>query len=195
MKSLIHLAKVLVFGVSAGMLGAQSGDIDSSNDPVAYNVSAATLRAVPFKNISYDLDDYWVTLRGGTRFQKSKEAGGTETRLERLWLFDFKDGVAQHALVWITHMECGVSCSVTGYAFVFELRNGKLVQVQKFEFDGKDGDAGVKFDGARNTLTITGKSGKDASDCCASFLDVDTFAWKDGAFKETAHRQVRVNRS
>jgi hypothetical protein len=115
-------------------------------------------------------------------YAKAFDFGATDTRIERVWFFDQKGSVPQHALVWIRQTECGASCGVGDDALVFEIRDGKLVRVQQFEFPAKSPEAGVQLDPDHGKLVVTAGSQN------AFYLGELTCTWKDGRFETTTYR-------
>lgn len=166
----------------------QTGDVQIDNQIVEYPIHADFLRGIHFRNLSYSLRGNWVQLRNGKYEEKFQPFGGTWTKLEHIWFLDGGKGAEQHVLVWITQTECGASCGMAGFALVFGIKNGMLLQIQQIEFNAKETHAGIDFDPAHTRMIILAKSGKDASGCCASYLDELTFVWKDGKFEPTNYR-------
>jgi hypothetical protein len=166
-------------------LAAQTPDIRVHDNRITYPVSATSLQAVDFRNIKYHLDD-WVQLHDGKHQEKS-EVGGMDVQLELLWFIDPWGGVP-HALVYITDTQCGASCGVGGYVFVFEVAYGKLQQDQLIEFNKKEPRAGIELESALRTLTITSSEAEGA--CCAPYLEIEAFTWGNGKFQKTAYKHV-----
>jgi hypothetical protein len=170
---------------------AQSGAVQVSTDSVEYPVQADSLKTLHFKELKYLLGKKWIQLQNGT-YSDKYTIGSTDVSLEDFWLFDLRDGAPRHALVSIYSINCGGSCSPEGYALLFTIRSGKLVQTQEFYYDSQAPGTGVSFDATSNKLTITGRSDDSTPNCCPQNLDVVTYEWKESRFKFVGYTVKRV---
>jgi hypothetical protein len=187
MRRLIACA-ALAFCVSIGLaqfVNAQTGAVEVLDDAVVYPEHAASLEAVHFESLKYNLGKEWVPFRNGKYSKKYKPFGGADAEIEDVWLFDEKDGVRQYALVSIYFLDYGGSSSSEGYVTLLEVRNGRLVQTQQFSYDAQAPGTGASFDPSKTTLTVVGRSDDHTPNCCPEHVDVVTYSWAGELFQQT----------
>lgn len=185
----------IVLSVSCALpplANAQTGAVSDWDEVTEYASRPASLQAVDFWNMRYNLGGERIALRNGAMSRRYKPIGGTEAALEHIWLFDVRGGVPRHALVSIYVLNYGGSSAPDGYALLFEIRDGRLVTSQGFGYNAQAFGTGVSLDVSSGTLTITGRSDDDTPNCCPAHLDVATFTWNGNRFLPAGYKVVPV---
>jgi hypothetical protein len=176
---------VAVFCVSTTLLpfaSAQTGAIQVLGESIRYPKRAISIQSVDFRNLSYKLGGNTIALKGGGLRSRYARFGGINAQLEQTWLFDLQKGVPRRALVSIYVETYGGSSSPNGYVLLFEIKDGRLVATQEFEYNAQASGTGASFDVSGGKLTIAGRSEDDTPNCCPAHLDVVTFAWSGDRF-------------
>lgn len=140
-----------------------------------------------FQPEPYEL--HYYQLKGGQWSERYSSGGGEFWNLRDVEYFGSLHGATQRALLTVTDLGCGGSCSENGEVMVFELRKGNLFETQQITYNHQAPGAGVDFSPRTGVLVISGRHEDNSAHCCPDKLDVATFKWDGKAFRV---RSVKV---
>jgi hypothetical protein len=151
--------------------------------PNAYEETTPSLAAVDFKNRAYGLGDD----SGGDRLTVRNGMypdGGDQLQVgvDGVWHVAGTRGGPESAIVSLWDKGCGASCTAEGIVFVYIVKNGKLMIVQRIGFDKDVAGTGAWFDSKSGHLRIRGRASDDSSQCCPKNMDVADFQWNGRTF-------------
>jgi hypothetical protein len=179
---------LLCFGPHAVAQPASNPSAVSVRSLRVYAESVSTLKALDFKNRSYNLDGTEVQVKSGV-FHYREGANWEDVEVGDVWfLTEPRDG-SQYAVVSLSH-DYGGTGEFDGFVQVFTVANKRLELVQELSFDEKANGSGVKFDANSRRLTIRSRTTDGSPECCAKNLDVSDFVWNGGGFTFT--KVVRI---
>jgi hypothetical protein len=151
--------------------------------PNTYEETTPSLAAVDFKNRAYGLGDDSggdrVAVRNGT-YNDGKDQ--LQVGVDGVWKVAGTRGGPQSAIVSLWDRGCGASCTTEGIVFVYIVKNGKLMIVQRIGFDKDVAGTGAWFDSNSGHLRIRGRASEDSAQCCPKNMDVADFQWNGRSF-------------
>lgn len=134
-------------------------------------------------------------LQGGQFALHYPTGGGESVSLDRVSYFTSPPGKEERAMVSVTQLACGASCSENGRVIVFELRDGRLFETEDVTYDHQAPRAGVSFSPKTGVLVITGRFEDQSARCCPDAVVVVSFKWDGSAFRAQCVKKQSVQRA
>jgi len=159
-----------------------------------------SIRDVDFRNLRVVVFDAEgkpagrFPLRNGL-LERSTVVGGEDLDLGDVYYFKGAHNENEKALVELSWLSCGGSCSQSGYLLVFELRRGELFAIQQITYDLQAPGALDRFFPQSAVLTVLGRTADDSPHCCPKSLDEVTFDWTRNGFQVRSVQRLLLLKS
>jgi hypothetical protein len=188
------LVSTLACGVAFAAIGQSAIDVPSINVSEPNRilpVKADDVCKVDFENIRVFGENrgYTAQLKDG-KYKHRLDSGYEAVSLDHVFCVEPRDGNARHAIIVLSWLDCGGSCTSTGVVQLIAVRAAHAVIKQQFVFDSHATGTGAAFDGKTRTLKITGRTQDDSPNCCARNLDVVTYQWGKNKFVQQSYKRI-----
>jgi hypothetical protein len=186
---LFALACGLPFAAVAQTAEVPAIDVSTPNRVIPIKANKAC--GIDFKNIRVSGADRRQTVRlKSGEYKRKYDSGYEAVGLENVFCLEPGKGKAQRAIIVLSWLDCGGSCSSTGVVQLVSIHSQHPVVIQQFVFDSHADGTGATFNEKSQTLTVTGRSDDGSPHCCARNLDVVTYRWQGSKFVQGQYKRV-----